>query len=115
MTDADETTVTRDDEKSRYEILVGGEVAGFAAFRPDDSGNTVITHTEVDRAYAGRGLGSALASEALGDLARRGEVVVPACPFIAAYLKENEIAGLIVSWPDEADAADSATPGEQSS
>ena len=110
----DETTVIRDDETSRYDLRVGDSVAGFAAFVTDRQGRVVLTHTEVDPEYKGRGLGSVLVNETLSDLARRGDVVVPRCPFVAHYLKGNEIAGLVVAWPDETDATDAATPGEQS-
>jgi len=110
-----ETHVTRDDATSRYEIRVGDVVGGFAEFLTSRSGRIIITHTELDPQFKGQGLGSILAGEALADLARRGDVVVPRCPFIAHYLKGHDVAGLVVDWPDDGDAADSATPGEQSS
>ena len=111
----DETTVTRNDETSRYEIHVGDTVGGFAAFLTSRSGRVIMTHTELDPQFKGRGLGSILAGEALADLARRGAVVVPRCPFIAHYLKGNEVAGLVVDWPDDGDASEAAASGEQSS
>jgi len=110
-----ETRVTRNDETSRYEIHVGDVVGGFAEFLTSRSGRVIITHTELDPQFKGQGLGSILAGEALADLARRGDVVVPRCPFIAHYLKGNDVAGLVVDWPDDPDAGESATPGEQSS
>jgi predicted GNAT family acetyltransferase len=111
----DETTVTRNDETSRYEIHVGDAVGGYAAFVTSRSGRVIMTHTEIDPTFKGQGLGSILVNEALSDLARQGAIVVPRCPFVAHYLQGNEIAGLVVDWPDDADAADAATPGEQSS
>lgn len=114
MSDAEQNTVTRNDEQSRYEIHVGDTLAGFVEFAPDTSRRVVLTHTEVDPAFKGRGLAATLVNESLGDLARRGETVVPRCPFVVSYLKENEIAGLVVDWPHQADAGDSASPGEQS-
>jgi uncharacterized protein len=110
----DETpTVTRDDENDRYDLRVGDVHAGFAAFRRDDDGRLVFDHTEVDKAFGGRGLGKALAADALADVARRGEVVVPECPFIVKYLRENEVAGLQIDWRDD-DASDAAAPAEPS-
>jgi uncharacterized protein len=108
----DQPTVTRNDEASRYEIHVAGELGGFSEFRVDARGRVILPHTEVDPAFKGQGLGTILVSDMLGDLARRGDAVVPRCPFVVRYLKEQDVAGLIVDWPEEADAQDAATPGE---
>jgi len=108
----DELTVTRNDEARRYEIHVNGTLGGFTELQSDARGRTVLPHTEVDPAFKGRGLGSVLVGDALADLARRGDVVVPRCPFVTRYLKENEVAGLVIDWPDEADAQEAPTPGE---
>ncbi len=108
----DEITVTRNEEKSRYEIHVGDELGGFLELEPHEGGAVVLPHTEIDSAFKGKGLGSKLAGEALADMARRGEGVRPTCPFISHYLRENEVAGLIVDWPEEDDAGDAATPSE---
>lgn len=113
MTVDDAPTVTRNDEARRYEIHVGDQLGGFTLFRVDDEGRLVFPHTEIDPAFAGRGLGGILVDEALSDAARRGETVVPVCPFVVKQLQKKDVAGLIVAWPDEADAQDSATPGEQ--
>jgi uncharacterized protein len=109
---ADETTVTRNDGASRYEIHVDGALGGFSEFRIDARGRVVLPHTSIDPAFAGRGLGKILVGDMLGDIARRGDAVVPRCPFVVRYLKDNDVAGLVVDWPDEADAQDAATGGE---
>jgi uncharacterized protein len=75
-------------ERSRYELFVGDELAGFAQFH--ESGNrAVFTHSEIDDAFAGQGLGKVLASGALDDAVARDKVIVPICSFIAAYLRKN--------------------------
>jgi uncharacterized protein len=76
-------------DASRYEISVDGELAGFAAYRrsPDE---IIFTHTEVDDAYEGRGVGSALAKAALDGARTDSLQVVPACEFIAAYIDRHE-------------------------
>ncbi|GGH42001.1 GNAT family N-acetyltransferase [Microbacterium album] len=107
--------VTRNDEAARYELRMSDEtrtdtLAGFAAFE-QGSGRVRFTSTEIDPAFRGQGLGETLASEALADVARRGDTIVPLCPFIASYLRENEVAGAIVEWPDGT-PLDSATQGE---
>lgn len=110
----DETiTVTRDDANDRYDLTVGGAPAGYAAFRRDDESRLVFDHTVVEKEFGGRGLGKALAADALADVARRGETVVPECPFIVRFLRQNEVPGLQIDWRDE-DAADAAAPAEPS-
>ncbi len=97
MADDGQTTVTRNDDTQRYEIHVDGTVAGYLDFETDASGRTVLPHTVVDPAFEGRGLGKALVSRALADLASRGEEIVPSCPFVAHYLGKNEVPGLRVA------------------
>jgi len=93
-------TVTRNDEKNRYEIHVDGAVAGYTLFTTDDAGRTVMPHTKIDPAYKGQGLGSTLVADALSDLADRHATVVPECPFVAGYLSEHDVPGLTVASPD---------------
>ena len=82
-------TETRDNpDQRRYELYVDGALAGFAAYRVRD-GHTVITHSEVDTAYRGKGLGSVLAQQTLDQLRDQGARVVPACPFFAKYVSEH--------------------------
>lgn len=100
-------TVDRNDEKSRYEVHVGDTLAGFVVFETDEHGRLVFVHTEIDHAFAGRGLGSVLVGEALADVARRGETVVPVCPFVVKYLRGHEVPGLDVAWRPTADEAGS--------
>lgn len=86
---APDAHVTRNAEKSRYELYVGEELAGFADYH--ESGNrAVFTHSEVDEAFSGQGLGSVLASGALDDAVERAKVIVPHCQFMAAHIRKNE-------------------------
>ena len=82
-------------ERSRYLARVDGEVAGFAAYRMRGE-RIVFTHTEVDPAYEGKGVGSALAKAALDDVRRRGLTMVLVCPFMTAYVQRHpEYADLV--------------------
>ena len=72
--------------ESRYEVLVDGRLAGFAQYRLDGKRITMY-HTEVEPEYEGRGLADELARAALDDVRRRGFVLLPICPFIAAYIR----------------------------
>lgn len=108
MTVDDPITVTRNDATSRYEIHADGQVAGFLLFKPLEDGRVLLPHTVVHPEFGGRGLGSRLAADALADLARRGDVVVPTCPFVTRYLGEHEVPGLRIEWPDREDGPDGA-------
>ncbi|NHC22879.1 N-acetyltransferase [Nocardioides sp. IC4_145] len=75
--------------KSRYEATVDGEAAGFAEYQLTDE-IIVFTHTEVDRRFEGRGVGSALARFALDDVRADGvRQVLPVCPFIKGWIARH--------------------------
>ena len=84
-----EPTVADAPERSRFEIHVDGEQAGFAAYRMKDPRLMVLTHTEIDDAYEGRGLGSVLIRGALDSARDRGLSVRPDCPFVRAYIARH--------------------------
>ena len=81
-------TIIDNPDESRYDAFVGSELAGIAAYqlRP---GVITFTHTEVDDAYEGEGVGSTLARYALNDARRRGLAVEPRCPFIASWIERH--------------------------
>ena len=69
-------------------------LAGYTVFRIDTRGRLIFPHTEVDPAFRGRGIAQQLVAEAMADVARRGETVIPHCPVVAGYLRKNEVPGL---------------------
>ena len=71
-----------------YEITVDGRHAGLAAFE-ERPGVVVFTHTEIDDAFEGKGLGSQLARAALDDVRARGLKVLPHCPFIRSWIERH--------------------------
>lgn len=75
-------------ERSRYEINVDGGLAGIATYQLGDDEITFI-HTEVDRSFAGQGLGSRLAAHVLDDARSRSLGVRPLCPFIRRYIRSH--------------------------
>jgi predicted GNAT family acetyltransferase len=81
--------VTDNPDEHRYEVWVDGTLAGRAFYRLRRN-SIVFTHTEVDDAYSGQGIGGALARGALDDVRARGEhTVVAQCPFISAWLARH--------------------------
>jgi predicted GNAT family acetyltransferase len=88
-------TVADNPSALRYEIRVGDDLAGFAAYTRLH-GVVTFTHTEIDPAFEGQGLGSTLARAALDDVRAEGLRVVPRCPFIRAYIERHpEYADLV--------------------
>ena len=89
-------TVTENTAAHRFEITVDGEVAGFAQYRRDEDGTLTFTHTEVEDAYEGRGVGSELLRGALDAARAEGARVVPLCPFVRGYIERHaEYADLV--------------------
>ena len=73
---------------SRFQILVDGEVAGFADYQR--RGSTIsFTHTVIDPTFKGRGLGSTLARGVLDAARDAGSAVLPFCPFIRKYIQRH--------------------------
>jgi predicted GNAT family acetyltransferase len=75
-------------EESRYEALVGGNLAGFIQYQLRGERMTMV-HAEVEPNYEGQGVGSELAKVALADVRERGLELVPLCPFIAGYVRRH--------------------------
>ncbi len=75
-------------EKSRYEIFIDSELAGFADYKI--VGDTVkFPHTEVNPAFGGRGVGSSLVEFALDDVKKQQKFVAPICPFVAKAISKK--------------------------
>jgi predicted GNAT family acetyltransferase len=100
VSDPQDVTVTRNDDKLRYEAVVDGEPAGFSQYQLTDE-LVVFTHTEVDEAFEGRGVGSALAQFALDDVRAAGErKVLPLCPFVKAWIgRHRDYVDLVYGAP----------------
>ena len=73
---------------SRFQLLVDGEVAGFADYQRRET-TISFTHTVIDSKFKGRGLGGALARGALDAARDDGSAVLPFCPFIRRYIQRH--------------------------
>lgn len=83
---ASDITVTNHPEHNRYEARIDEKIVGTAEYQLT-SQLIVFTHTEVNRANEGQGIGSALARFALEDVRTQGtHKVLPLCPFIKAWI-----------------------------
>jgi predicted GNAT family acetyltransferase len=84
-------------EARRYEARGrDGSVLGFSQYRR--AGDVVVfTHTEVDDAQEGQGVGSRLVRGALDDVRAGGRRIRPLCPFVKEYVDRHpEYADLVV-------------------
>lgn len=92
-------TVTDVPERERFEARdETGAVVGVVTYQL--TGNIIAyTHTEVDPAFEGRGVGSTLARAVLDDARSSGRTVVPVCPFLAGWLGKHPEYDPIVARP----------------
>src|SRR5690606_15151304 len=80
--------VTRNADKSRYEIFLGDQLAGFVEY--EESGDRIdFVHTEIDDAFSGQGLGSAPAERALNGAAAGGRANVASCRSLPGYMDRH--------------------------
>ena len=82
---AGDAVVADNPAKSRYEVHVGGELAGFVNYRLRDQVIDLI-HTEVDARFQGAGLAGRLARASLDDARARRLSVLPTCPYIRSWI-----------------------------
>ena len=80
-------TVTHNAPLGRYEMETEHGLAVAVYVQQGD--RLVFTHTEVPAADEGKGIGSRLVRAALDDARQRGFKVVPACSFVAAFMRRH--------------------------
>jgi uncharacterized protein len=84
-----DVTVRDNPAESRFEAYVGDRLAGFSAYELAD-GVITFTHTEVDDAFEGQGVGSALVRQELDAVRADGGLRVrPLCPFVRAWIDKH--------------------------
>ena len=88
MPDVKASDVKRNDDRTRYELSVDGQLAVSEYNRLANA--VMFTHTEVPEALEGQGVGSMLARGALDDVRAQGLQVIPLCPFIAAFMRRHK-------------------------
>ncbi|GAB3747252.1 GNAT family N-acetyltransferase [Nocardiopsis nanhaiensis] len=94
------TEVTDVPDKRRYEVSSDGRAAGYAEYILTDTLIT-FTHTEIDPAFEGKGMGSTLIREALDDVRSRELAVLPLCPFVKGWIERHrDYADLVYQSPN---------------
>ncbi len=74
-------------EARRYALDIDGQTAVVTYNLV--AGGLMVTETLVPQSLEGRGIASRLARHVLTDVRNRGLVILPVCPFFAAYLKKH--------------------------
>jgi predicted GNAT family acetyltransferase len=81
--------VIQNQELDRFELVIDGELAGFAAYTLTDDEIT-FTHTEILGSEREHGLGGRLVRDALDRVRDHTDYrVVAECPFVAHWLSEH--------------------------
>ena len=88
-------TVTRRDDRGRYELDIGGDVVAFAEFSQRDAAVT-IPYIETAVPHRGNGYSSMLMDGVIDDLREQGAQVVATCSVARAHIAEHA-AELLVS------------------
>ena len=75
-------------ERSRYELVIDGEVVGIADYR-DQGDVRVFPHTQIKAALRGKGLGAQPVRAALDDERASGRRVLAQCWYVAEFIATN--------------------------
>jgi predicted GNAT family acetyltransferase len=96
MVDTPHLTVHDNPSEHRFEAQdESGSVVGFAAYQRVED-RMVFTHTVVDDAVEGQGVGSTLVGQALDAVRAAGLRVEPRCPFVRAFVERHPEYGDLV-------------------
>jgi predicted GNAT family acetyltransferase len=87
--------IRHDEAGHRFVAEFGGEVAELTYVERDPT-TVIFDHTFVPPALRGSGVAAALAARALDWARASGLKVLPACPYVASYIKRHsEVADLL--------------------
>jgi predicted GNAT family acetyltransferase len=85
--EANDVVVEHNEAQSRFEVKLGDALAVTEYQRRGQ--NILFTHVEVPPALEGHGIAARMARVALDYARAQSLVVVPLCPYIAAYLRRH--------------------------
>ena len=91
-----EPVVSDNPAEHRFEITLGSSLLGHTRYI-DKGGRRIFVHTEIDPAFGGHGYASTLIRAALDDAREHQTLIVPLCPYVAAWIERH---------PDYADLVD---------
>ena len=79
--------IRNNEQHSRFEAVVDGHVA-FTEYTLEP-GSITFTHTVVPAELGGRGIGNQLAQNALDHAREKNLKVIPACSFVAGFVRKH--------------------------
>lgn len=97
----DDVEVSRNHDHNRYELRVGGELAGTAEYEEAPEA-VALTHTVVREDFRHQGYSSMLVKFAAEDIISSGRRIKPYCSYAASYLGKHRELSHHVSWPQDA-------------
>ena len=80
--------IRNNETETRFETTVDGHTA-FSSYLREDPDRIIFTHTEVPEALSGRGIAGEIVKYALEEARAKQQKVVPACSYVAAYIKRH--------------------------
>lgn len=99
--------ITDNPERQRFEVRDGRRVIGWSNYH-ETAEFIAFTHTEVDPAHEGQGIGGALVKATLDHARAQGRRVLPLCPFVSAWMTRHPDYDTLRYRPDADDLP--ATP-----
>lgn len=80
--------VRNDSERSRYELVLAGDVIGIAEYRVEGD-EVIFPHTEITPRFRGHGYGEQLVRAAMEDVRQNGRTVIPRCWYVMDFLETH--------------------------
>lgn len=87
MSETGDLQVVNNEAEGRFEVWLGDQVA-YTEYRLLKTG-ILFPHTEVPPAFEGQGVGGKLVRAGMAFARERGELVIPVCPFVAAFITRH--------------------------
>ena len=84
---ADDLKVENNEQAKQFEVRLGDDVAVLVYHMAGD--RIILHHTEVPKAFEGKGIGGKLARYGLTWAREHDLKAVPLCPFVASYLNRH--------------------------
>lgn len=80
--------IIHDEQNQRFETVID-DLTAYLSYEIIADDTLDYNHTIVPSALGGRGIGKALASEALAYADKHGKKVRPSCSFVASFINKN--------------------------